>query len=70
MYAVAQTAYHAARQDLERQQLYLVAIVRPTRPESASFPRVGPNTLLVFTALLILWSIVSLVVASVRDQIE
>jgi capsular polysaccharide transport system permease protein len=70
MYAVAQTAYHAARQDLERQQLYLVAIVRPTRPESASFPRVGPNTLLVFTALLILWSIVALVVASVRDQIE
>jgi capsular polysaccharide transport system permease protein len=70
MYAVAQTAYQAARQDLERQQLYLVAIARPTRPESPSFPRVGANTLLVFTALLILWSIVSLVVASVREQVD
>jgi capsular polysaccharide transport system permease protein len=70
MYTIAQTAFQTARQDLERQQLYLVTVVTPTLPEGAAYPRVIANTILVFAALLILWSIVSLVVASIIDQVE
>lgn len=70
MYTIAQTAFQMARQDLERQQLYLVTVVTPTLPEGASYPRVIANTILVFAALLILWSVVSLVAASINDQVE
>lgn len=68
LYAIAQSAYESARGDLERQQLYLVTVVRPTLPEVASYPRVTANTALLFGSLLIAWGIVSLVVASIDDQ--
>lgn len=70
MYTVAQAAYQTARQDLERQQLYLVTIVTPTLPESATYPRVIANTILVFASLVVAWAVVSLVVASINDQID
>lgn len=66
--SIAQSAYENARQDLERQQLYLVTIVRPTLPEAATFPRVFANTALLFCTLLVIWAIVSLIVASIEDQ--
>ncbi|GLI91606.1 capsule polysaccharide export inner-membrane protein CtrB [Methylocystis echinoides] len=68
LYSIALTAYDSARQDLERQQLYLVTIVPPTLPESATYPRVVANTSLLFFALLGAWAIVALIVASIDDQ--
>lgn len=68
MYSISVTAYEQARQDLERQQLYLVTIVAPSLPESATYPRVIGSTLLTFVSLLVIWAIVSLMVALFEDQ--
>lgn len=69
LYTISQSAYESARQDLQRQQLYLVTVVAPTMPESATYPKVIGNTILLFCALLIVWAIIALVIASVQDQI-
>ncbi|MBL1258690.1 hypothetical protein JJT62_17790 [Methylocystis sp. Sn-Cys] len=68
MYSISVTAYEQARQDLQRQQLYLVTIVAPSLPESATYPRVIGSTLLMFVSLLVVWAIVSLMVALFEDQ--
>lgn len=69
LYGISQLAYESARQDLQRQQLYLVTVVTPTLPESATYPKVIGNTLVLFFALLMLWAIVSLLVASIQEQV-
>ncbi|MBU6525666.1 hypothetical protein JMJ47_000275 [Methylocystis sp. MJC1] len=68
MYSISVTAYEQARQDLQRQQLYLVTVVAPSLPESATYPRVVGSTLLMFVSLLVIWAIVSLMVALFDDQ--
>lgn len=68
LYTVAQTSFLRARQELEKQQLYLIVVVRPTMPEESSTPRVFASTLLLFTVLAVLWSILALVAASVSDH--
>ncbi len=68
MYTIAQNSYERARQELEKQQLYLVTIVPPSAPESATYPKVIASTLLLFGALTVFWAIISLIVASATDQ--
>ena len=68
MYTISQSAYQRARQELERQQLYLVVVVPPNAPEKANYPRVIASSLLLFAALFIFWSIGALIAASVADQ--
>jgi capsular polysaccharide transport system permease protein len=68
MYAVAQASYEKARQERDRQLLYLVVVVRPTMPESATYPQVPLTTGLLFSTLLIGWGIAALLVAAVKDQ--
>jgi capsular polysaccharide transport system permease protein len=69
LYAIAQSAYESARQDLQRQQLYLVTVVAPILPEAATYPRVFGNTVLLFCSLLVIWAVVALAIASIQDQI-
>lgn len=68
LYGIAQSAYESARQDLQRQQLYLVTVVAPVLPESATYPRVFGNTVLVFCTLLVIWAVAALIAASIQDQ--
>lgn len=68
IYTIAQNAYLRARQDLEKQQLYLVTVVLPTLPESATYPKTFADTVMLFSGLLVAWAVVSLVVASINDQ--
>lgn len=68
MYKIAQSAYQRARQELERQQLYLVVVVPPNAPEEAIYPKVFVTNLLLFVALFIFWSIGALIAASIADQ--
>ena len=68
LYSIAQTSYHHARQELAKQQLYLLTIVEPTLPESASYPKAAANTILLFCALLVAWAAISLIVASIDDH--
>lgn len=68
MYTIAQSSYQRARQELERQQLYLVTVVRPLTPQQATYPKIFVSTLLLFAGLFIFWSIGALIAASVNDQ--
>jgi capsular polysaccharide transport system permease protein len=69
LYSIAQTSYYRARQELEKQQLYLMTIVEPTLPESATYPKVAVNTALLFCALLMAWAAISLIYASIEDHL-
>ncbi len=68
LYSIAQTSYHRARQELAKQQLYLITVVEPTLPESATYPKVTVNTLLLFCGLLVAWAAISLIFASIEDH--
>lgn len=57
-----------ARAESDAQQLYLVTFVEPGLAETASYPRRGGDVAVVFVCCLALWSIVSLLVAAVRDH--
>lgn len=70
LYEIAQASYERAREEQEKQQLYFVNIVRPTLPEEAAYPRRVVDTALVFSVCLVLWSMVALMVAAVRDHME
>lgn len=68
LYSIAQTSYYRARQELEKQQLYLITVVEPTLPESATYPKALINTVLLFCALLVAWAAISLIYASIEDH--
>jgi capsule polysaccharide export protein KpsE/RkpR len=68
MYEISQASYEKARQEREKQLLYLVVVVRPTTPESATYPQVALSSGLLFSSLLILWGIGALLVAAIKDQ--
>jgi capsular polysaccharide transport system permease protein len=68
MYSISQASYEKARQEREKQLLYLVVVVRPTTPESATYPKVALTTALWFSSLLILWGIGALLTAAIQDQ--
>lgn len=68
LYTIAQNSYQKARQELEKQQLYLVVVVTPTLPESATYPKVSASTLLLFGSLLMLWAIGALIAAGINDH--
>lgn len=68
LYAFVQAAYERARVDQERQQVYVVTIVKPTLPEDATYPRPFMNGLLVFIVCFVLWSAGALFVAASRDH--
>ena len=68
MYKISQSAYQRARQELERQQIYLVVVVPPSMPETATYPKVIASSLLLFAALFVFWSIGALIAASINDQ--
>jgi capsular polysaccharide transport system permease protein len=70
IYTLARASYEEARRNIDKQQLYLVVVVPPFRPEYALFPRVFVDSILVFLACLVLWSIGALLVASVKDSNE
>lgn len=65
---IAQSSLERARREIERQQLYLMHVVRPTMPEEARYPRIAVGTLIVFALCLTIWSMIALVVASIYDH--
>jgi capsular polysaccharide transport system permease protein len=68
LYAIGLQAYENARNDLDRQMIYIATIVKPTLPERASYPRVLVDTSLVFMASIIAWGMGMLLIASVNDH--
>jgi capsular polysaccharide transport system permease protein len=60
----------AARSDASRKQLYLERLVQPNLPDMAVEPRRLRSTLMVLVFGLILWGVLSLVLASVREHTD
>jgi capsular polysaccharide transport system permease protein len=66
---LSQSSLERARAEIEKQQLFLVTIVQPPLPEEERYPRPIIGTLMIFVLFLIVWSMITLVVASIRDHI-
>ena len=69
IYSIAKNAYQDARQDMERQQLYVGVVVAPVPPQEADGPRVFAKTLLLFAVLGVAWAICALFAAVVNDHV-
>lgn len=68
--ASALTALESARNEAQRQQLYLETLVQPNLPDKAIEPRRFRGVAVVFLLGLIVWGLLSLVIASVREHAE
>ena len=66
----ALTSLEDARSEANRKQLYLERLVQPNLPDKAVEPRRVRSVLMVFILGLILWGVLSLVVASVREHTD
>lgn len=68
--ASALAALDAARSEAARKQLYLERLVQPNVPDRAMEPRRLRSTVTALVLGLILWGVVSLVLASIREHSE
>ena len=66
----ALSALDSARSEAARKQLYLERLVQPNQPDRWVEPRRLRSVLMVFLLGLIVWGVVSLVVASIREHAE
>lgn len=70
MLASAMSTLEQARSDAQRKQLYLERIVQPSRPDAAMEPRRIRNILVTLVVALIVWGILSLLAAGIREHHE
>jgi len=68
--AAAMAALEEARGEANRKQLYLERLVQPNVPDEAMEPRRIRSVLMVFLLGLVVWGVVSLVVASVKEHTD
>jgi capsular polysaccharide transport system permease protein len=68
--ATALTALDTARSEAARKQLYLERLVQPNLPDDAVEPRRLRAVLTVLVVGLVLWGVVSLVLASIREHLD
>jgi capsular polysaccharide transport system permease protein len=66
----ALAALDTARNDAARKQLYLERLVQPNLPDVAVEPRRLRSTLTVFVVGLLVWGVISLLVASIREHAD
>lgn len=65
---VAHAAYAKAREEAERQHIYLAIFVPPRKPDIAEYPRRIRSISLVGLSSFGLWSVLMVVIAGVRDH--
>lgn len=68
--AAAMSGLETARREAERKQLYLERLVQPNLPDRATEPRRLRGVLTVLALGLILWGVVSLILAGVREHTD
>lgn len=68
--ATALASLDSARNEAQRKQLYLERLVQPNLPDMAVEPRRIRSVMMVFVVGLLLWGVVSLVVASIKEHTE
>ncbi len=70
MLASALSTLELARSDAQRKQLYLERIVQPSRPDAPMEPRRIRSILVTLVVSLIVWGILSLLAAGIREHHE
>ena len=68
--AAAMTALDTARNEAQRKQLYLERLVQPNLPDKAVEPRRIRSVLTTFVLGLVVWGVLSLVLAGVREHTD
>ena len=68
--AAAMTLLETARNEAQRQQLYLDRVVQPNLPDYPIEPRRIRYTLIVFVLGLLSWAILSMLIAAVREHLD
>lgn len=66
--ATALAALDSARNEAQRKQLYLERLVQPHKPDKAMEPRRIRSVMMVFILGLILWGVISLIVAAIKEH--
>lgn len=69
-YALAQSSLEQARAEASRQQRYLAVYLPPNEPGSAIYPKRVLNSFVLVLLLVVVWSIGTLIVYSVRDHLR
>jgi len=69
IYTLSRSGYEEARREIEKKQLYVALIVPGVLADSPLFPRIFVDTGLVSLGCLIIWAIVSLIAATLRDSL-
>jgi capsular polysaccharide transport system permease protein len=67
---VAQAAYEKAREESERQHIYLALFVPPKLPDAAEFPRRARETAFVGICAFAIWTVMMIMIAGVRDRLH
>lgn len=70
MLASAMATLEQARNEVQKKQLYLERIVQPNLPDEATEPKRLRNILVTFSVAMILWGILTLLLAGVREHNE
>jgi capsular polysaccharide transport system permease protein len=68
--ASALTSLEQARNEAQRQHLYLERIAEPNLPDAAMEPRRVRNVLVILALSLIVWGVLSMVVSGVREHMD
>jgi capsular polysaccharide transport system permease protein len=66
--AAAMASLEQARNEAQRQQLYLACIVQPSKPDVAVEPRSLRNVLATFALGMITWGVLTILIAGVREH--
>jgi capsular polysaccharide transport system permease protein len=67
-YTATQTALVTAREDAQKQQLFLIRVVQPNLPQTALFPKRFTIVATIFAGLLVAYGIGWLLIAGVREH--
>lgn len=65
---MAMTSYEQAKADLLSKNLYIVTVAKPSMPDEALYPEPFLFTFYVFIALTMIYAVVSLIVAAIREH--
>jgi len=70
LHASALESLEQARNEAQRQQLYLERIDEPNLPDAALEPRRVRNVLVILVLSLVLWGVLSMVVSGIREHMD
>lgn len=68
LYSITLSGYEQAREEVEKQQIFVIPIVSPSVAESSTYPNFLETTASVFMLCAALWSVLALTIAAVRDH--